>query len=1050
MMTLLALLALAQVSGYVYAIDGSVVEGITVRTGSSSVTTDKDGRFVLTNLDEGVVELEIGTMRPLVLTGDVVSITLSDAGQRTHSPSGAGTQGDRTVSGKLTLDGKPLANAPVLVGETRVLTNAKGEYAATRLAAARHPVAIDERLSPRLRSPHTGRMYPEGQEPFIADVRKAREASVDLALRSAPMIRGRVGDAAGKPVARARVQLVLGNRSTLGLELEPPPARTTPAGRFAFPAPEWPESEQVTVAVTPLLRSPLRSKPFILGNADRNVDITLPKLETVRIHVLPDGKPVPGARVAFAAADDTGAFESVDFLVDYGMEQLAPLANAEGEVVVELAADTYDFSAAAEGFQTGKVTRTIAKPVTVDLTLERAALLRGRVHRGGRGIAFVDISISGGNMRGAQRVTDPKGTFELEGLSPGKYRLVVSKENELISRTLEVEAPGNVDVELPPAGTLRVRVFDGATGAPVEEFAFYFEPAQTATKGSSQGVAGTDGTFAVELSAGSYRVRAGAANYASSELVEVRIAENATTAVDLALNRGATIGGRVRDESGLPVAGADVMIAAPDLERMRRAAPVGPMQTQTAENGTFTVTGVQPGEAQLTVRRQGYLPHRRTIEAGGTMSVDVTLARGLSIHGIVTHGGKPAAGAQVAASSPAVGGEHQSTVSGEDGRFTLSGLIAARYAVSAILGERRMELRDVDPAEPKEIALSLDETPRGVIYGFVGGMPPATGGKYTRRVVVVYSEAGSAEGMIDDAGNYRIEDAPAGRVSVTAVVETPARTARTSARREVEVTAGQPLRVDLNLAGNVRVSGRVTIDGKPVAGAEIGFSSEEGTTGDARTQEDGSYEVLLAAPGRYQVYARYERFANRSFRTVREIRSGDTVDIDLREEVIEGTVVDAVTRLPVAGALVILAPAAGVMMPILAEVTADAGGRFHLITAATGPLRLTVSAHGYAQRTQPLSGSTTGLSAQYAFELTPAPDLPIRVLDARTGTPLDAQIIFSDAAGILPVRPRRSADGTTYLFSVAPGTYRVLVYVQGYPLKTVDVTAPGAADVVME
>ncbi|HET8774457.1 MAG TPA: carboxypeptidase-like regulatory domain-containing protein, partial [Thermoanaerobaculia bacterium] len=329
------------------------------------------------------------------------------------------------------------------------------------------------------------------------------------------------------------------------------------------------------------------------------------------------------------------------------------------------------------------------------------------------------------------------------------------------------------------------------------------------------------------------------------------------------------------------------------------------------------------------------------------------------------------------------------------------------------------------------------------VYGVVTGIPPAAR-KYVRRVVMVHSEDGGAEGTIDDAGNYRIENAPLGNVWVSAFVESAARSTLSSARQQVEVSAAQPARVDLEIAGSVRVTGRITVDGRPVE-AYVSFSSEDGMMAGAQTREDGAYEIALAGPGRFHIYARAEQFQERNFQTIREVRGGETIDIDLREQVVEGTVVDAVTRLPIQDAIVTLAPA-GVASSIVAQVPTDANGRFRLVTAAAGALRVIASANGYAQRAVPVSGSST----QYAFELAPVPDLRIRVLDARNGAPLDAHVVFRDEAGILPVRPRRTADGVTYVFSVAPGTYQVMAIVQGYATKTIEVTAPGAADIAME
>ena len=1049
MKTLLAVLALAlpvlgaEVSGYVYAVDGKPVEGATVRAGGASVKTNKDGGFVLRDLPEGVVELDVdGKVQPLVLAGDVVSITLAEL-ERSSLPPPSG-KGEGVVRGKVTVDGKPLANAPLSVGGVPVVTNAKGEYVAAGLPPGRYGVILDERLFPRLRNPMTARMYAEGEEPNVADLRTTREDFVDFELHAAAMIRGRVVDAEGKPVARARVHLVLADRSVLEFATEPAVPRTMPDGRYSFPAADWMEKQEVTVAVTPLLHSTIRSKPFVLGREDRTVDITLPKLETVRIRVLDrEGKPVPEARVAFASAADTATLDSSIALVEFGPEESMPRADAEGELVVQLAADRYDFSAAARGFQSGSVTKAIAKPSTVDITLERAAPVRGRVHRNGRGVAGVHVNVMGARSRDGNAVTDKDGRFEIGGLAPGAYRITFFKHEELIERTLDVEAPGNVELALPATGTLRGRVIDSATGAPVNEFTFSVESTQPGVGNIHRGESSPDGTFTVHIPAGSYRVTAGAMNFASSEPVEARVVENETTAIDLPLGRGGTIAGRVVDETGLAVAGADVLILAVDPDRMRRSARVGPPATKTADDGTFTLTGIEPGPMALSVRMKGFVPYRKAIEAEGASSVDVILTRGLSIRGIVVRDRKPVAGVQVSASSPAIGGEHQAAVSDDDGRFTLSGLIAARYTVSAFLESEHTELRDVDPAGDKEIILSLDAKPRGTIHGVVTGMPPvAGGGKYTRRVVMVHDQNTSAEGMIDDAGNYRIENAPTGKVWVTAMVETSSRTIRSSARREVELLAGQPLRVDLDLGGSVRVSGRVTIEGKPIA-AEVGFSSEEGMMAGARTREDGTYEVVLAAPGQYHVYARAEQLSDRHFQMVRVIRGSETIDFELREQAIEGSVVDAVTRQPIAGANVTLAPVG--MMSITGEVQTDANGQFRLVVSAAGTLRLIASAAGYGQRTQIVSSSAT----QYAFELTPAEDLHIRVLDARTNVPLDGHLVVLHETGVLPVRARRSADGTTYLFSLAPGKYRVMVMVQGYEPKTVEVTAPGVVDIAM-
>jgi 5-hydroxyisourate hydrolase-like protein (transthyretin family) len=618
---------------------------------------------------------------------------------------------------------------------------------------------------------------------------------------------------------------------------------------------------------------------------------------------------------------------------------------------------------------------------------------------------------------------------------------------------MTVEAPGVVDVELPPAGMLRGRVVEAATGAPVPEFTFSVEPMNPEPGarhqgGVHRGEQSPDGTFTVSVPVGAYRVSAGAPGFTAAEAAEVRVSDREPALVELRLGRGVTVTGRVTDESGTPLADADVMVMGPEHgpSRTRRMARVGPGHAKTDADGTFRITGVEPGEAHVHVRMTGYVTFRKTINAEGTTDLDVRLARGLSLRGVVTRNGKPLQGVQVSASTPAIGGEHQPAITDADGRFTLTGLVAARYTVSAYFEEQHASVNNVDPAKQKELTIALDAKPRGVIYGTVSGIP-TNAGKVVRRAVSVESENGSAEGVIDDGGNYRIENAPVGVVYVAADVESAPRGARSILRKQVEIVAGQALRVDFDLGGNIRVSGRVTHEGKPLAGVHVGFASQEQAMINAVTREDGTYEAALPAAGRYAIYARAEQLFDRHYQSVRDVRGGERIDIDLREQVLEGMVVDAVTRQPIANAIVTLTPLGSGMPSALAEVPTDANGRFRITAASAGAHRLVATATGYAQRAIPTNTSAT----QYAFELTPVADLRVRVVDVSSRAPLDAHLIIEEMDGsYVPVRARRTSDGTVYVFSLAPGKYRIVAVVQGYQRRVVDVTAPGTVDVVME
>ena len=1076
MRRLLLLLLLAtsaralDVTGFVYRDDAVAGVPVVASVAGAVVArgvTGEDGGFVFRGLPDGVVEISVEGASALVFTSDPMTVELGNAGvspagtPASRRPPGAaardaagpagGTPALHSVRGVVTLNGKPLANAPVVVqaisdeavAPVRVYANAKGEFEANGLAAKRYAVLPDERL--RVRAAHTSRMYEEGREPFMVDLTNTKNATANIDLTSAPVIRGRVVDAEGKAVAHARVQLVIAGRPVIDF-LHEPFARTTPEGRFAVTLPEWDPDEKANLAVTAPLHSTVRSKTFPAGSTDRTIDVTLPKFESVRVRVTDRaGKPVPNARVGYTPREEN---ENPDLLLMAARR--GPRANEQGELALQLAPDTYDFAAEGDGFQSATATKAIVKATNVDVVLERAAMIRGRVHRNGKGVANVNVMISGGTRSrpDSHTATDEKGAFALNGLAPGTYRIQFFLAEELLERTVEVEAPGELDVALPPAGTLRARVVDAATGAPVSEFTYLVLPAEGRSR-IARGQRSDDGTFSITVPVGTYRVSAGAAGYATSEAVEVRVIEREPASIELRLGRGLTVSGRVTDEAGTPLAQAEVTVMGREMEAMRSRSSVrvAPGHAWSAEDGTFTITGVDPGEAAMIVRKEGYVPLRKAIVAEDSLNVDVRLARGLSLTGIVTRGGKGVAGAHIAASTAAFGEQYQPTVSRDDGRFTLRGLVAARYTISVNADDAQTEVRNVDPSKEKELVISLDPKPRGIVFGNVAGIPPTLGGKYVRRVVMVQSPDGGVEGTIDEAGNYRIENAPLGEVNVIAYLQAAPDTTRSSVRRTVELLAGQPLRVDLELTGNVTVSGRITHEGRGLAGAHIGFSSNDGTVASAVTREDGAYELALPSPGRYHVYARAEQIADRHFSTVREVRGGDRIDIELREVVLEGTVVDAETRQPIAHAVITLGPALGATYAA-SEMQTDAQGRFRMASSSSGAQRLTASAPGYAYSVQQVSSTTT----HYLFALTKVAALEVRVSDARSGTPLDAHFVVneSEGGGFVPVRHDRSTDGTTYRFSLVPGKYKLIVVVQGYPTRVVDVSAPGTIEIKME
>lgn len=1092
MKRLLALLLLlapaalaADVEGYVYTIDGTPIAKATVIAGAQRTATADDGHFTLTAPADSIVKLEVraDNLSPrtvYALAGDPpLTVTLTQdendperdmtmrttavappmrAGGRTPQTP-ASTKRDRVLTGVVRIGKRPLANVPVTitpiadyyVEPSTVIADEKGRYRVP-VAAGRYVVAPSPELAPRLQSSHANQMVGASDSPFLADTTKAAETVVDLELVATPYIRGRVVDADGKPVPRADVLAVLAGRSPLEFFYQPI-VRTLPDGTFAVLKPPFEERQPVEIVVTPPRHSATRAKEA--------ATIKLSRFDAVTVRVTDrEGKPLPHAAVAYAAAEEITVFDSGVLYMPH-MRRRRVSANANGEATLHLTPGSYEFAATAPAYQPRSVAEAIKKSTAVPIALEEGHAIRGRVLRGEQPVAGVDVSIVGraANVpRGERRTqTDASGAFLFEALPRGSYDLHFFKHDEMVDKMLTIEAPGNTDVQLPPVAVLRGRVIEAESGQPVPQFFLNIEPVaqddERRSRGRGQrGQAGSDGLFTATVPVGTYRVTAGANGYLPSEPVEAQVTENGSAPVELRLSRGATITGRVTDEEGRPLAEAHLMVVGEIAELARSARPVmrtGMLSAQSAEDGTFTITGAETGPAQLIVRRTGYVLERKTIEIEPETRADVTLRRGLGLSGVVTLNGKPVAGANVGASTSAIGSDHQAATTDDRGRFTLEGLVPARYTIHASYNEHNAELPNVDVAQRRELTIELKGEARGIIYGTVTGIP--RGGKVTRAHVFAQSSNHGAEGTIDATGNYRIENAPTGTVDVTADVQVASGSGST-ARKRVEVGPGQTVRLDLDITPALTISGRVTQgSGQPVGRTHLAFMSEEHGFVSAMTREDGSYEIGLPSPGHYQIHVNVEGVNARNYQTVREFRGSETFDVHVAEQVVEGIVVDAETRQPVAHAVVSLIMRGGAkQMMVSGETVTDATGRFTLHSSGSGPHLIVASAPGYSQRSEPvtLGGSET---IRARFELSTARELRVRVVDAKNGTPLEAHLVIADERGqLLPVRPARTPDGSEFIFSLAPGKYRITAVTQGYAQKSVEVSAPGAAVIPLE
>lgn len=175
----------------------------------------------------------------------------------------------------------------------------------------------------------------------------------------------------------------------------------------------------------------------------------------------------------------------------------------------------------------------------------------------------------------------------------------------------------------------------------------------------------------------------------------------------LVLQLAAQVSGRVVDEVGDPVVGADVSVK----ETGGGILAMFGQQATTDAEGRFTAEDLAPGKRMVTAEAAGFLESEpRFVELANGKTVDgleLVLKRGSTIEGtVLLPGGVPAAGAQVAikedggANSPGVivrrfGGTGNATADG-DGRYRLEGVAEGPRSIAAQLAGYRQAVRDLD------------------------------------------------------------------------------------------------------------------------------------------------------------------------------------------------------------------------------------------------------------------------------------------------------------------------------------------------------------------
>ena len=469
--------------------------------------------------------------------------------------------------------------------------------------------------------------------------------------------------------------------------------------------------------------------------------------------------------------------------------------------------------------------------------------------------------------------SDGSGRYRVSGLAPGSY-LVSPQQPEGYPRMPDAD---QVAVTVGKCETIKGIDFALKRGVPVAGRVVLADgrPAERARVGAMlAGMPGgehaqteKDGSFVV------YLVQAGNDLYLQAEkkaleslpLGPLMLPPDGISGLVLELTepRAGSLAGIVVDVSGRPVEGAMV-----HLDRGKSNYLVGAQMATTEGGGRFTIEGLAGGEYGLIPSEPGITSWSAADEA-----VRVALREGQALAGlrvvlggdkgglaiagrVVDTSGHPIEGARVSASGPT----NQSTRTGKEGRFTITGLLDGMYYLNAIPMRETPDALEYSPVKQADVRagardIELVMHGKGNIEGRV--VRADTGEPLPQYELFICN--GTAErfrpGILMNGRQVRD---PEGRFSceiyVGPVVVTAQAPGFAPAFQNVEVREHETVEgIELHLEPVSGLQGRVVnARGEGVAGAQVflggASSSAEMGKAVARSAADGSFTIESISP----------------------------------------------------------------------------------------------------------------------------------------------------------------------------------------------------------
>lgn len=695
---------------------------------------------------------------------------------------------------------------------------------------------------------------------FPGERQLAAKGAATLKLEPAATLLGQVVDPEGRPVAGAWIAADPPQRRDGGSRQST--SRSQEDGGFRLQGLLYGGVYELTAVREGFARSKAPATVAPRGKPSSRVRIVLSEGHTATGRVVDaEGQPVEGAEVQLldpkhdreesrATTGPDGRFdlrrlEPGRKMLRAGHPDHAPVFLPRIEIAKETPVfDLGTVTLPASGTIEGRVTDTRGRPLE---GAEVRAFPAARERMPGW--------IFGGGERSGGVRTRPDGTFRIERLERGARFNVTAKHPGYVHADVPgVEAPTEepIRIEMKAALTLAGQVVN-PEGAPVPDAAVA-QVEDSPLGGTSIDTAAStdsDGRFRVTgLSPGSLDLIVTADGYSARRLRAIPIPEAGKPEdLRIILERGSVLEAHVTDAEGLPV--PDVYVQAkpevwPDSAEIENRMFLHQFIHTDAE-GRSRLQVPAPGTYEVSASHQHRSATVKVVAGPGVTPVELRLPPGVEISGLVlSREGAPAVGAYVLA---VLQGERKklSIQVQADGTFVIKEAPDGLYQLTARDREgRSSQPRDLPVAGHSVSGLELvidQDSQLTTLSGRVTGLPPESlRGIQVEALPAQHPPYGGTTAT-GAGGEYQFDKLDPGEWTVTA------RSPHGQAQGTVRLDPGVPAVLDLEIAPGLTLSGRVLLDGAPLAGAQIRIWSQGEGGGVESTAYDGTFRIHGLRPG---------------------------------------------------------------------------------------------------------------------------------------------------------------------------------------------------------